>query len=111
MLNSQSSSLPPLPSLSEVPTVPEEQTLPFNPLDQRYVATKVIKALTVEQLSKLELEQHNLRLAYVAHGYNADIKFDQSNSTIGTEIERIGNAIHNIEKVFGSVLDWQEEMQ
>ena len=101
MINNRSA---PLPSLTYPNRAEETQSFQF---DYKYATPSEIQGLTKSQLIKLEMELHNLRLAYVAHGMNDEAKVNPT-TTISKEIERVETLISNVENYFGSVLSWTE---
>jgi len=71
--------------------------------DYKYAGVDNIKAVTVNQLAKLEADLHSLRMVYVANGQNPDVLV-ASNRTISQEISAVVSAIRNLEAYFASVL-------
>ena len=110
MTENNAPALPPFPPLADVTATIEEPVTPpqpkpkFSVLDQRYADPRAVKNVTLDQLAKIELEIHNLRIAYVVHGFDEAVKVGSQGGTIGTEMARLAQAIVNIEAVFDDVL-------
>ena len=75
----------------------------FEP-DYRYASRDDIRAVTLNQLAKLEVDLHTLRLIFVANGSNP-ASLIAADKPIGPEIEKVGAAIVRLEKYFSTVLN------
>ena len=91
--------------MSDKKTVEEvvvEEPQGFVP-DYKYTAPDNIKAVTVNQLAKLENDLHALRIVCIANGGNLNTRVSE-HRTIGEEIAAVKAAISNLEDYFASVL-------
>lgn len=83
-------------------TVVTEEEKTFLP-DYKYADSDSIKAVTTQQLAKLEVDLHSLRLVLIANGGNSEALIGQ-NRTLGAEISRIESTIKTVENYFSSIL-------
>lgn len=75
----------------------------FDP-DYKYASEDDIRAVTRSHLSKLEVELHTLRMAYIANGRNPNVMI-RPNRKIGDEIRGVQHSIDQLEEYFSRVLD------
>ena len=82
--------------------VEEVEVATFDP-DYKYASFEDIKAITVNQLAKLEVDLHALRMAFIANGENPHALVGPGRP-IGEEMSKITNAILLLESYFNTVL-------
>ena len=71
--------------------------------DYKYADESDIKAVTEDQLAKLEVELHTMRMMFVANGENPDVMISAGRK-IGEEMQKVETVIANLEAYFAAIL-------
>jgi len=84
-------------------TVVNDSVERFTP-DYKYLSKEDLRAVTRNQLAKLESDLHSLRVVLVANGHNPNV-FIAPQKTVGSEIGRVEAVIAKLEEYFSEVLN------